>query len=132
MRQIDSSVMPSPGQPAGLSPADPEEQLTDGVIVDDETLRQGFTLVPNVILRYPGISFGAKLCYAMLLSYAWQKDRCFPGQDRLGADLGVTARSVQTYLAELKQCGIIEVSQRGLTKTNVYRLPRIIGDPRKP
>lgn len=102
----------------------------DSVIVDDDWLRQGFTLVPNVVLRDPRFSFGAKVCYGVLLSYAWQKDRCFPGQERMAEDIGVTPRSVRTYLRELESAGVVEVMRRGLTKTNVYRLPRLIGDPR--
>jgi biotin operon repressor len=125
---VDASRFVSPDddlEPKALKDA-------ESVVVDDDFLRQGFTILPNVILRDPRFSFGAKLCYAVLLSYAWQKDRCFPGQDRLAADLGVTPRSVKTYLRELRESGIVEVTQRGLTKTNVYRLPRLIGDPRKP
>jgi predicted transcriptional regulator len=102
----------------------------DSVIVEDTVLREGFTQIPNVVLFNPGISFGAKVAYGVLLGYAWQKDRCFPGQERMGKDMGVTARSVRTYLAELESLGIVEVRRRGLTKTNVYYLPRLIGDPR--
>jgi len=102
------------------------------IVVEDESWRQGFTQVPNVVLRNPRISFGAKLAYAVLLSYAWQDKSCFPGQERMAHDLGVTSRSVRTYLAELESAGFIVVAQRGLNKTNLYTLPRLIGDPREP
>ena len=46
-------------------------------------LQNGFTQVPNFILKDPNISVGAKVAYAMFLSYAWHNDSCFPGQDRL-------------------------------------------------
>ena len=58
---------------------------------------EGFTQVPNHILRSEKLSPGAKLAYAMLLSYAWNNESCFPGQERLGKDMGVTDRSVRTY-----------------------------------
>jgi hypothetical protein len=45
-------------------------------------LQGAFTQVPNFILKDPRISVGAKIAYAMFLSYAWQNDSCFPGQDR--------------------------------------------------
>ncbi len=102
------------------------------IIVEDESWRVGFTQVPNVVLRNPSISMGAKVAYGVLLSYAWQDGSCFPGQERMARDMGVTARSVRTYLAELEKAGIIDIVQRGLNKTNLYRLPRLTGDPRPP
>ena len=56
----------------------------------------------------------------MLLSYAWQNDYCFPGQARLAADMGVTDRSVRTYLKELEESAFLEINRRGLGKTNLY------------
>jgi hypothetical protein len=49
----------------------------------DPVLQGGFTQVPNFILKNSEISVGAKVTYAMFLSYAWHNDSCFPGQDRL-------------------------------------------------
>src|SRR5919199_350993 len=97
--------------------------------VEDETLRQGFTQIPNAILRRRDISPGAKLAYVMLLSYAWQKDSCFPGQEALAEDMGVTSRSVRTYLQQLVSSGLLIVKQRGLGLTNVYYLPRFQPGP---
>jgi hypothetical protein len=54
-------------------------------------LQGGFTQVPNFILKNPEISVGAKVTYAMFLSYAWHNDSCFPGQDRLAEDMGLMA-----------------------------------------
>jgi hypothetical protein len=88
----------------------------------DPVTRQGFTQVPNFILTKKDISVGAKLAYAMLLKYAWGNDACFPGQVKLAEDMGSTDRSVRTYLKELEATGALEVVQRGLGKTNVYRL----------
>jgi hypothetical protein len=82
----------------------------------------GFTQVPNALLRSGTISPGAKLCYAMLLSYAWHNDYCFPGQERLATDMGVTDRSVRSYLKELEGKKLLTIKQRGLGKSNVYTL----------
>jgi hypothetical protein len=101
----------------------------DTIVVADETLREGFTQVPNRLLRAPGLTHGAKLCYALLLSYAWQADRCFPGQERLARDLGVERKAVIRYLAELKEKGLVLVQRRGLGKTNVYVLPKLADVP---
>ena len=58
----------------------------------------------------------------MLLKYAWQNDYCFPGQERLAKDMGVTDRSVRTYLQELQAQRFITIKQRGLGKPNLYEL----------
>jgi len=92
------------------------------IVGADPVTRHGFTQVPNVILTDPTLSVGAKLGYAMLLKYAWDADGCFPGQIRLAQDMGSGERSVRRYLDELETSGFLEVEQRGLGKTNYYRL----------
>jgi hypothetical protein len=83
---------------------------------------KGFTQVPNHVLVSGSLSPGAKLTYAMLLKYAWQNDYCFPGQERLAKDMGVTDRSVRTYLQELEAQQFVRIKQRGLGKPNLYEL----------
>src|SRR5262249_52540916 len=93
------------------------------VVLKDDSLRQfdgGFTSIPNRILENNDLTLGARMTYAMLLKYAWQKDFCFPAQERIAVDLGVTARSVRTFLNELKQHGIIAWKQQGLNRPNIY------------
>lgn len=82
----------------------------------------GFTQVPNAILRATEISQGSKLVYAMLLSYAWHNNSCFPGQDRLAEDLSISRRSVNTHIKELEAKKFIKVTRRGLGKPNLYEL----------
>ena len=91
----------------------------------------GFTQVPNVVLKNKNLSLGAKFCYSMLLMYAWQNDFCFPGQEKLAEEIGITPRSVRNHLAELRKIGYISVKRRGLTKTNVYILHAKIKADRK-
>jgi hypothetical protein len=88
----------------------------------DPATRLGFTQVPNFILTNASISVGAKLTYAMLLKYAWYDQGCFPGQATLASDMGAGERSVRTYLKDLEAAGFLEITQRGLGKTNLYRL----------
>jgi hypothetical protein len=83
---------------------------------------KGFTQVPNHVLISNQLSPGAKLTYAMLLKYAWQNDFCFPGQERPAKDMGVTDRSVRTYLKELEAKKFVGIKQRGLGKPNLYEL----------
>ena len=88
----------------------------------DAATYQGFTQVPNFILKSKKLSSGDKMVFAMLLSYAWQNDFCFPGQERLAEDLGLTDRSVRTNLKALEAEGLLSIQRRGLGKTNVYEL----------
>lgn len=83
---------------------------------------EGFTQVPNFILRSATLSMGAKLTYAMFLSYAWANDLCFPGQEKLAQAIGVRRSTVNLFVRELAQAGLITVKRRGLGKTNVYTI----------
>lgn len=82
----------------------------------------GFTQVPNVVLKHSDISFGAKVAYGVLLSYAWSDDFCFPAQERLAKDLNCSVRQVQRLLTELKDHSFISWKQQGLNRPNVYYL----------
>lgn len=90
------------------------------IVVLNEALKHGFTQLPNYVLRDKTLSFGARLAYAVLLSYAWQEDSCFPGQARMAQDLGTSDRSIRTFLNELKERGYITWKQQGLNKPNIY------------
>ena len=88
----------------------------------DALSQKGFTQGPNALLRHKTISPGAKLAYTMLLSYAWQNDFCFPGQETLATDMGVTSRSVRTYLKELEAKKLLTIQQQGQGRVNIYHL----------
>jgi Helix-turn-helix domain len=94
------------------------------IILDgfDPVTSGGFTQVPNYILRSKDLSVGAKLTYAMLLSYAWQNDFCFPGQETLAQDMGSGKRSVVRYVDELEKAACISIKRQGLGKSNTYTL----------
>jgi DNA-binding transcriptional ArsR family regulator len=88
----------------------------------DAATRGGFTQVPNFLLKSKNLSAGDKMTFAMLLSYAWQNDFCFPGQQRLAQDLGLSDRSVRTHLKSLEVRGLLAIQRRGQGKTNIYEL----------
>jgi biotin operon repressor len=88
----------------------------------DVLTAKGYTSVPNHVLVSDRLSPGAKLTYAMLLKYAWQNDCCFPGQERLAQDMGVTRQSANTYVQELQREQFINIQRRGQGKTNLYEL----------
>ena len=88
----------------------------------DAATAKGFTQVPNFLLKSKKLSSGDKMAFAMLLSYAWQNDYCFPGQERLAKDLGLSDRSVRTHLKSLEANGLLSIQRRGQGKTNIYEL----------
>jgi hypothetical protein len=94
--------------------------MQNTIVVLNEQLKHGFTQLPKFVLKDKRLSFGARLTYAVLLSYAWQEDSCFPGQERMARDLGTTDRSIRTFLKELRDVGYIDWKQRGLNKPNIY------------
>jgi biotin operon repressor len=83
---------------------------------------RGFTQVPNYVLESARLSAGAKLTYAMLLKYAWENDYCFPGQDRLAADMGVSRQTANKYIQELQKKEYIQIKRQGQGRPNVYTL----------
>ncbi|OPX92609.1 MAG: hypothetical protein A4E53_00400 [Pelotomaculum sp. PtaB.Bin104] len=90
------------------------------LIIEDPTLKRGFTSIPNCVLFAPGLSMPAKCLYSIILAFAWQDDECFPGQERLAESSGCTDRTIRKYLDELRDYGLISWIQRGLNQTNIY------------
>lgn len=77
--------------------------------------------IPEALLRYPGLSSAAKLCYGVLCRYAGDKGRCWPSQDHVATALGgVSVRNVRRHLKELESKGFIRVVQIGLQRNNEY------------
>jgi hypothetical protein len=88
----------------------------------DPVARGGFTQVPNFILKNPELSVGSKVVYAMFLSYAWHNESCFPGQERLANDMGLTRPRVTQLITELEKAGLVTIQRRGQGKTNLYTI----------
>ena len=88
----------------------------------DPVVADGFTQVPNFILKNDALTVGEKITFAMFLSYAWNNDKVFPGQERLASDIGVTRQSVSTFIKGLEKKGLLTIKRRGLGMTNIYTL----------
>ena len=92
----------------------------------DPIALHGFTQLPNFILRNPELSATAKTTYALLLSYAWHNDLCFPGQERLAEHMGTHVATVSRAIQELESCSLIDVERRGQGKTNFYTINFVV------
>ena len=92
----------------------------------DPIALHGFTQLPNFILRNPDLSANAKTTYALLLSYAWHNDLCFPGQERLAVHMGTHVATVSRAIQELEANSLIDVERRGQGKTNFYTINFVV------
>ena len=93
---------------------------------NDPVVRGGFTQVPNFILKDGDLSLGAKVAYSMFLHYSWHNDSCFPGQERLAVDMGMSQSRVSEFIKELEGAGLIEITRRGQGKTNLYKIKFVV------
>lgn len=98
------------------------KQRVERVIVENEMLRAGFAALPYVVLRDTNLSIGARLTYAVLLSYAWQEDSTFVGQAKMAKDMGISDRQLQRNLYELRDCKYIEISRQDRRFNNTYTI----------
>ena len=93
---------------------------------NDPVVRGGFTQIPNFILNDPKLSLGAKVTYAKFLQYAWHNDHCFPGQERLAGEIGMSRTRVNEFTKELERLGLIKIKRRGQGKTNLYEIKFVV------
>jgi len=96
------------------------KQRVERIIIENEMLRAGFAALPYVVLRDTKLSLGARLTYAVLLSYAWQEDSTFVGQEKMAKDMGISERQLRRYLYELKEAKYIEISREDKRFNNTY------------
>lgn len=82
----------------------------------------GFTQVPNCVLNHKDLSFAAKVIYAKLLSYAWHNDRVYPGQVRMGEEIGTSQPTIARAIQEMEEHGLLTITRRGQGQTNIYTL----------
>jgi len=94
----------------------------DTLLIEDYALQHGFVQLPNIVLWASNLSADGKILYAVLLGYAWQEGRCFPGYARLCLDLGASENKVRRYMRELEDMGLVRQKRRGLGLTNIYTL----------
>ena len=86
----------------------------------------GFTQVPNLLLNDTRLSFAAKVAYAKLLSYAWNNNLVFPGQERMAREVGSSKSVMNRAVLELQREGWLEIRRRGQGKTNLYVLKHTV------
>ena len=119
-----ATTLHPPGPPSGPRATGDDQggPEPNTLVVANPALRGGFVQLPVAVLEAKGLSRDAKLLYAILLRYAWQAGSCFPGYDRLQADMDCSVNSLTRYMVELERSGLISRRRRGLGKTTIYTL----------
>ena len=80
------------------------------------------SFIPNWLMKCSKISSTAKLCYARLAQYAGETGYCYPNQEQLAEELGISRRQVIRVLKELEAKTFIEVEKpNGLDKLKHFR-----------
>lgn len=93
----------------------------------DGILAAGYGIVPKLVMRDRELSIGAKALYCYFCSHTGQGDSCFPSQDVIRFDLGISRGSLAKYLKELTDKGYViteQVKEIGRFSHNIYHLPR--------
>lgn len=87
----------------------------------------GFAVIPVWLLRDGSVDADLKTTYLMLSSYVGAEGVCWPSQERLAKDMGVSRATVQRYLYGLRDLGLVQIiTQRTRSgRRNTYRL---VGD----
>ena len=91
-------------------------------------MHAGFAALPYLVMKDKALSMGARLTYAFLLMYGWQKNSSFAGQSRMAQDIGISERQIRRYLVELRDQNYIKIERRDKRFNNTY----IILDRKRP
>lgn len=81
-----------------------------------------YTIVENDFIEIEDISDGAFRLYVVLKKMCYgDKDSCFPSQEYLSNKLGKSIRTIQRYIDELIEYGVVIKKRRG-SISNIYVL----------
>lgn len=67
--------------------------------------------IPNCLMAYPGLSQGAKMCWARLAQYAGKEGVAYPKQETIAKELGVSTAQAKRYISELVDKGFILIER---------------------
>jgi len=71
--------------------------------------------IPEALVRYRGLTSGAKVAYGRLARYAGENGECYPSIPTLAKEIGVGVTQARTYVHELRSKRFIAIEQRSGT-----------------
>lgn len=60
--------------------------------------------------------------YSYLVSKDYNKQGVYYGQSTMAKELGISVRTLQRHIKELKELGFLQVKRRGFNMTNLYTM----------
>lgn len=87
----------------------------------EKIINKGYTNISNSFIFRNDISDGAKNLYLIMQALAIKGDEIEHSQKTLANMMGKSVRTIQRYLKELKEAGLLEIFFR-LGRTNVYKV----------
>ena len=78
------------------------------------------SIIPNSLMKYKGISDGAKICFARLCQYNGKNGSAFPSYETLANEMAVDRRTAQRRVDELVRNGLISIQYK-TGRTNTYK-----------
>ena len=97
-------------------------------------MKQGFCIIPSILLRAQprlGLNPTQLAVLLQLCDYWWDDGRKpYPSKERIGERLGLSARQVQRYMADLEGAGLLTRNDRYATNggrlSNEYDLSGLV------
>lgn len=78
------------------------------------------SFIPNWLDERTEVSSNAKRVYAKLCQHAGRNGRCYPKQETIGRELGLSRKTVSTATSELIEHCLISRNKQGLGMPNTY------------
>lgn len=82
-----------------------------------------FWQIPKEVMANTKLTLQSRVIYGILYTRMNGDNKSWPGHKSIAKDFGIGERSVSRYLKELLDAGLIEITRRGLGRSNVYSLP---------
>lgn len=102
--------------------------MTDSMEVKynkNSILRDGYGIIPKIVMRDKNLSIEAKAIYAYLIAFAGDKKTCYPSRDLMCKELGISINRFTKHLKTLKESGYIKVERvksGNLKAKNIYEI----------
>lgn len=87
----------------------------------EKIINEGYTKVNNSLIFNTQISTGAKALYFIMLALSIKGNEIEHSQKTLANIMGKSVRTIQRYLKELKEAGLLQIFFR-LGRTNIYKI----------
>lgn len=109
-----------PRRKRALQPESPSDRPKIGEPFNPFRGFRTYVIIPDPIFKHGELSVGAKFCYGRLLRYSGETARCYPRIATIAKELGVSDRTIQTYLRDLENQRLIRRVKRDGGKSNQF------------